>query len=747
MRAGMLALAAGLLLLRFLPQLPPAEAIYGLAALGLLLLVRWMPAGLFCLGLAWACLSAQWALDDRLPGELDGRTFWLEGQVSGLPEIRPGVVRFELVDVTSRHSGLPSRLRLSWYDGPPVKAGERWRLAARLKRPHGLVNPQTFDYEAWLLARRIGANGTVKAGERLAQPSGVSDWRDGLRARLAQVDAQGRNGTIAALVVGDDSGLSAADWRVLQDTGTVHLMVISGQHVGILAGLLYALVAVLARWGLWPRRLPWLTWGCVLAMTGALCYGWLAGFEVPVRRACLMVAVVLLWRLRFRHLGVWQPLLMALCCVLLLDPLASLQPGFWLSFGAVGLLVLVFAGRLGAWPWWLTLGRAQWAMALGLLPLMLALGLPVSFSGPLANLLAVPWVSLLSVPLALLGTALLWLPGVGEGLLWLAGGSLALLFGVLESVARWQPAWLPSALPIWAWLPLAVGVLLLLLPAGVPFRLPAILLLAALLYPPQRQVAAGRAEVWVFDVGQGLSVLVRTREHALLYDAGPRFGDFDIGERVVVPSLRALGIAELDRLVISHADIDHAGGALAIQRGLAVRDVVSGEAVELPVELAARDCATGDGWQWNEVRFSVWRWPHAQDGNQASCVLLVEAQGERLLLTGDIDAAAESALLATGMDVQAHWLLVAHHGSRSSSTAAFLDAVQADAALISRGRHNTFGHPHPQVLELLRAAGSVIHDTAEEGALRLQLGAFAPAAGLRAERRFWREKEERSSAP
>jgi len=208
-----------------------------------------------------------------------------------------------------------------------------------------------------------------------------------------------------------------------------------------------------------------------------------------------------------------------------------------------------------------------------------------------------------------------------------------------------------------------------------------------------------------------------------------------------------LGIAELDRLVISHADIDHAGGALAIQRGLAVRDVVSGEAVELPVELAARDCATGDGWQWNEVRFSVWRWPHAQDGNQASCVLLVEAQGERLLLTGDIDAAAESALLATGMDVQAHWLLVAHHGSRSSSTAALLDAVQADAALISRGRHNTFGHPHPQVLELLRAAGSVIHDTAEEGALRLQLGAFAPAAGLRAERRVWREKEERSSAP
>lgn len=740
MRAGMLALAAGFLLLRFLPQLPSAQLLYGLVTFGLLLLMRWMPAGLFCLGLAWACFNAQSALDDRLPAKLDGRTFWLEGRVSGLPEIRPGVVRFELVDIASRHSGLPSRLRLSWYGGAPVRAGERWRLAATLKRPHGLVNPQAFDYEAWLLARRIGANGTVKAGERLTQASGASAWRDELRTRLADVDAHGRGGAIAALVVGDDSGLSAADWRVLQDTGTVHLMVISGQHIGILAGLLYAMVAALARWGLWPRRLPWLPWACGLAMAGALCYGWLAGFDVPVRRACLMVAVVLVWRLRFHHLGVWQPLLMALCGVLLLDPLASLQPGFWLSFGAVGLLVLVFAGRLGSRPWWQTLGRAQWAMALGLLPLMLALGLPVSLSAPLANLLAVPWVSLLSVPLALLGTALLWLPGVGEGLLWLAGGSLALLFGILESVARWQPAWLPAALPLWAWLPLAVGVVLLLLPAGVPLRLPAVLLLVALLYPPQRQVTAGQAEVWVFDVGQGLAVLVRTHQHALLYDAGPRFGDFDIGERVVVPSLRALGIGELDQMMISHADIDHAGGALAIQRGLAVAEVVSGEAAALPVELAAEDCRSGEGWQWDEVRFSVWRWPHARDGNQASCVLMIEAQGERLLLTGDIDEAAEKALLASGMDVQAHWLLVAHHGSRSSSTAAFVDAVQADAALISRGRHNAFGHPHPQVLERLRAARMVIYDTAEGGALRLQLGAFVPASGLRDEPRFWREK-------
>lgn len=294
MRTAMLALAAGLLLLRFLPQLPPVSTLPFLFVAGLALLpFRGRAIGCFLCGFAWACLSAHWALDDRLPTELDGRTFWLEGQVTGLPDVRGGVVRFELVDISSRHSGLPSRLRLAWYGGPKVQAGERWRLAAKLKRPRGLVNPHPFDYEAWLLARRIGASGTIKAGERLSAAAGDEVWRDQLRHRLMAVDAQGRSGAIAALVVGDDSGLSTSDWRILQDTGTVHLMVISGQHVGMLAGLLYGLVSLLARWGIWPPRIPWLPCACGLALGGALAYGWLAGFEVPVQRALVMVALVL----------------------------------------------------------------------------------------------------------------------------------------------------------------------------------------------------------------------------------------------------------------------------------------------------------------------------------------------------------------------------------------------------------------------------------------------------------------------
>lgn len=741
MRTGMLALALGLLTLRFLPGLPPGWLLFLLACAGLpLALSRCYPIGFFLLGLAWACCSAQWALDDRLAEELDGRTLWLEGRVVGLPEVGDGVVRFQLEGARSRRAELPGRMRLAWYGGPQIRAGERWRLAVNLKRPHGLVNPHSFDYEAWLLAQRIGATGTIKAGERLTPASGLGSWRDDLRQRLLASLAFGREGGIAALVLGDGSGLTTADWRLLQHTGTVHLMVISGQHIALLAGFLYGLVSLSARVGVWPRRWPWLPAACSLALGGALAYGFLAGFEVPVRRACVMVALVLLWRLRFRHLGAWWPLLLALIVVLLLEPLASLQPGFWLSFVAVAVLVLVFGGRLGVWSWWRGLTRAQWTIAIGLLPAMLILGLPVSGSGPLANLLAVPWVGFVVVPLALLGTLSLPVPIVGEGLLWLAGGALQLLFGLLAQIAAWLPAWLPSDLPLWAWLLAVAGALLLLLPVGVPLRLPGLALLLPALFLPQTAPPEGRAEVWLFDVGQGLSVLVRTREHSLLYDAGPRFGDFDTGERIVLPSLRALNLRRLDLLLLSHADNDHAGGAVAILAGMPVARRLSGEPERLAPSLAAEPCASGHGWQWDGVSFRLWRWEQAAPGNQSSCVLLVEAGGERLLLTGDIDAQAEQALLQADFPLAAHWLLAPHHGSRSSSSQRFIEAVAPQHVLIARGRHNNFGHPHPQVLARYRAAGVALHDSATSGALRLLLGEHGAAQALRSQARFWREK-------
>lgn len=741
MRTGMLALAVGLLALRFLPTLPPGWMLWLFVALGLMCLpFRSYPLAFFLFGLCWACMSAQSALDDRLAPALDGRTLWLEGRVVGLPEQGAGAVRFLLDQASARKAELPSRLRLSWHGGPAVQAGERWRLAVKLKRGRGLVNPQSFDYEAWLLAQRIGAIGTVKQGERLAAASGPSAWRDALRQRLLAVDAQGRQGAVAALVLGDGSGLSTADWRLLQDTGTVHLMVISGQHVAMLAALVYALIAGLARLGCWPARLPWLPCACLLAFASALGYGLLAGFEVPVRRACLMLALVLLWRLRFRHLGIWLPWLITLTAVLLLEPLASLQAGFWLSFGAVAVLAWVFAGRLGAWSWLRSWGRAQWTMAIGLLPPLLALGLPVSASGPLANLIAVPWVSFLSVPLALLGTLLLPVPMIGEGLVRLAGASLVGLFDVLGWIASWLPAWAAPTQPWWASAFGLLGAALLLAPGGVPMRALGLPLLLPLLFPPVPLPSQGRVQVTVLDVGQGLAVALRTQTHALLYDAGPRSGDFDIGERVVVPSLRALGIGRLDLMLISHADSDHAGGAPAVKRLLSVEQVLSGESQALSTSLQARACEDAASWQWDGVRFTTWRWSAAIEGNPASCVLMVEAGGERMLLTGDIDAAAERALVAAQRDLKADWLVAPHHGSRSSSSTVFLKAVQPRAVLISRGNHNAFGHPHPQVVARYRALGLAIHDTVKEGALELELGAHGTVHGLREEARFWREK-------
>lgn len=739
MRTGMLALGAGLLALRFLPDLPGTPWLLLMAAVGVLLLpFRSYPLGLFALGLAWACASAQLALDDRLSPELDGRILWLEGEVVGLPEQRDGVVRFVLEEPSARRAELPARLRLSWPQGPALHSGERWRLAVHLKRPHGMLNPGGFDYEAWLLAQRIGATGTVKSGERLAEAEGVHTWRDGLRQRLLAMPAFGREGGLVALVLGDGSGLSSAEWRVLQDTGTVHLMVISGQHIGLIALLVYGGVAGLARLGVWPGFLPWLPWACALALAASLGYGWLAGFDVPVQRACAMLALVLLWRLRYRQLGIWTPLLAALLLVLLIEPLASLQAGFWLSFAAVGVLLLVFSGRLGGWPWWRSLGRAQWAAALGLLPVLLALALPVSVSGPLANLLAVPWVGFLVVPLALLATLLLPMAPLAEGLWWLAGGALELLFRLLEWLAALLPAWLGGHLPAWAWALGALGVVLVLLPAGVPLRLLGLPLALLLLFPPRPSLPEGQAEVWQLDVGQGLAVLVRTREHALLYDAAGRFGDFDLGERVVLPALRALGIQRLDTLLISHGDNDHAGGAAAVLRQMPEATLWSGEPQRL-AGLDAQACPAGARWEWDGVAFQVWRWAQARGGNDASCVLWVEAGGERLLLTGDIDARAEAVLLGSGLDLRADWLLAPHHGSRFSSTPAFIAAVAPTAVLFSRGAHNAFGHPHPRVLARYARQGVHIHDNVTDGALSIRLGTRASAQGWRSERRFWRK--------
>lgn len=735
----MFALAFGLLALRWMAALPPGWVLLLLALFGLpLLFTRGYSIGLFLLGFAWACQSAQWAMDDRLAPELDGRTLWLEGRVEGLPDRSGSSVRFMLSDVSSPRAKVPATLRLSWFGGPPVEGGERWRLAVKLKRPHGMANGAGFDYEAWLTAQRIGATGSVKDGQRLEVSSGPRAWREAWRQRLLAVDAHGRSGALAALVLGDASGLSTADWQVLQDTGTLHLMVISGSHISLLAGLLYAVIAGLARVGCWPARIPWLPCACGLAAGGAWIYSLMAGFEVPLQRACVMVSIVLLWRLRYRQRGLWAPLLGALLVVLLAEPLVVLLPGFWLSYSAVALLIFGFSGRLGRWTAWRTWLRAQWLMAVGLLPASIALGLPLSVSGALANLVAVPWVELAVVPLALLGSLALGIPWLGDAVLWVSGGLLELLFRLLGRMAELAPAWQPIAAPIGAVALAMLGALLLLAPAGAPLRPLGLALFLPLFWPVVPLPAPGMAEVRVLDVGQGLSVLIRTRSQAWLYDTGARNGDFDIGQRVVVPTLRSLGIAQLNMLMLSHADNDHAGGALAVKRSLRPVQVISGEPERLPSELRARHCRIEE-WGVDGVRFSSWTWAGARESNDRSCALLIEADGERILLTGDMPQSAELAWLAAHPGVRVDWLLAGHHGSRSSSGPIFLRAVRPSTAIISRGAGNPYGHPHPLVVERFRALGIRIQDTAERGALTLTLGAHGELGGVREGAHFWQE--------
>lgn len=746
MHFAALAFISGLLTLRWLPVLPSTLWLTVGALLALLLLrSRYRVFSYAALGFCWACFNAHWALQDQLKPELDGRTLWVEGTVVGLPEWpvvkgQPPTVRFELRNATSRRSQLPQRIRLAWRAPPEsLQAGERWRLAVNLKRADGSLNPHGFDYHAWLFAQRIGATGSVKTGTRLAAGQGLDHWREQIRQRLQRYAPQSMQGVMAALVLGDGSGLSSAQWRTLQATGTVHLMVISGQHISLMAAMAYGLVLWLMRLGWWPQSVPWLPVACLLSIAAALAYGALAGFAVPVQRACIMVMVALLWRWRFQHLSVWTAFLTALTLVLVREPLVVLQAGFWLSFTAVGALLVAFSARLGPWRWWHIMGRTQWIAAIGLAPFLLALSLPVSMMGPLANIFAVPWLSLLALPLTLLGTVLLPWPTVASVVLEWAAWCLSIMFGVLQWFAQGWPAWQGSAVGAVALLLTLVGVACFLLPRPLLPVSAGLVLWLPLLYPYQEQVPHGQASIWVLDVGQGQAVWVKTAQHSLMYDAGPFMTGFDAGERIVVPVLRGFAQTHLDELLISHADADHAGGAPAILDAIKVARVVSGQPSEHPAHFAAQAC-TQEQWQWDGVWFWRWQWQDAQDSNQKSCVLLIDAQGERLLLTGDLDAAGETALLKDWPWLKADWLVAGHHGSRTSTSRHFVQAITPRYALISRGKNNSYGHPHPQVLKTLQRRQVYIYDTAIDKAILVQLGTYQSPWTMAQQLRFWRQQ-------
>lgn len=755
-----IAFLLGVLAVQWLPSLPPAAwpALPGLAAL--LASRRWprlcLPA-IFLMAAAWAIWRGAMALELRLPRELEGRDFDVTGTVAELPLVRSDATRF-LLDVDramldGQTVPLRGRVRLSWYDDAPVvPACSQWRLRVRLRRPRGLIDPGGSDGERSALERRIAAVGYVRedGDDRLLQPRRCVD---GLRERIAAgIAARVRDPHDAALLqafsIGDTRGLDQDDWEVARANGVPHLIAISGFHVGVAALFGVALARLL--YLLWPSlalRLPRLPAQAAAALLAAVAYGALAGFGLPTVRTLLMIAVVALAQWSRRTVGGAQTLALALIAILLADPLAVLAAGFWLSFVGVAFLMLCLTARPRGWRGFLhELSGGQLVMTVALLPLTQWFFGEASLVGALSNLIAVPFVSFVIVPLALIGLlSLLLVPAVATPVLHLAAACAHAQWWLLQRMAAWPGAhwYLPQVQP-WALLLATLGALWLFAPRGLPLRGLGLLLFLPLAWPPQRLPAPGGFQAWVLDVGQGLSVIVRTRHHAMVYDAGARYpSGFDLGQAVVVPSLHALGIDALDLLMVSHADNDHAGGAAAVATAYPQAARYAGEPRRMPVPMQA--CLAGQDWTWDGVRFRVLS-PAAGatvQRNDRSCVLAVDGAGGRLLLTGDIGSDVEPAVARVAGPARPTVLVVPHHGSRYSSDPAFIAALQPTLALVSAGWHNRFGHPHPLVLQRYQAAGVPLLNTAERGAIQIDAAPDRPPAEVASwrlrEPRYWRE--------
>ena len=714
-------------------------------------------------GFFWSAAMAQWSLAHALPEPWEGRDIELSGIIAEMTQPAERGVRFafDVGTVYTPGAEVPPLISLTWY--PPADAaqtpelypGQRWRLTVRLRRPRGNANPGGFDFEAWMLEWGIRAIGYVRADAPAAlmapqvnRPGYVLErLRESVRTRLLRaLDGRPYAGVIVALAVGDQHAIPPVQWRVFTRTGVNHLMSISGLHITMVATLAYLLVS-----RLWRRSerltlsLPAMRAAVIAGLVAALAYAALSGFAVPAQRTVFMLAVVAvsLWLgWTMRPLSV---LAAAAALVLVLDPMAVISAGFWLSFGAVAVIMLAGGGRVGRISWLGAWARTQWAVTLALVPLLLAMFQQVSLVSPVANAFAIPLVSLVVVPLTLLAVVLPL-----DWLAHLAHAVMALCMRLLEMLGHVpDAAWQQHAPPSWA-VPLALlGALWMLLPRGFPARWAgAGFLLPLFLWSPPRP-SAGELWLTVLDVGQGLAVLARTEGHALLYDTGPAFSDqVSAGERIVVPYLRASGVRRLDGVIVSHDDLDHSGGALAVLQAMPVKWLSSPLSDVHPISEAAphRRCSSGQSWEWDGVAFEILH-PQAESyndfglkDNDRGCVLRIVSPYGAALLPADIERRSELRLLRGGPErLFAEVLIAPHHGSRTSSTPEFVRAVAPRLVIFSVGYRNRFGHPHPAVVSRYRERGSerVRTDLAGAVMVRMSASGIETSGWRQLERRYW----------
>ena len=701
--------------------------------------------GVVLLGAAVALLLAEMRLQQRMPDSAGRVDRVVTGVIDEFPRTAAGTCRFRVRvgDIADRGPRL-ERILVTWYEcQEPPRAGETWRFKLRVRAPRGLANPGGFDFEQWAFRENLSATGYVRdepAPQRLAGCEAgprLLCARAGLVERLRSwLDGNPGLPYVIALTTGARHMLADGDWEALRRTGTAHLFAISGLHVGVIAWFAWLAGSGLGRV---VQRLP----GGFrarhaapgISFLAALSYAALAGFAVSTLRALAMITAVLVFTRLRRHGGFGAALGAALLVVLVPDPFAVLSPGFWLSFGAVALLALSVLGlrepasASGGQVTSTTsyrvrrLAVAQWRISLGLAPLVLVFFGEVSLIGAAINLMAIPLFSLLIVPglLAALLAAVVW-PAGGVFLLDNGAGLLAAVMSMLSQLsvldlAAWAPpdfGFLPATLAL-------AGVVWLLAPRPAPARWAAPLLLVPAVMGLDRHLEQSEFAVTVLDVGQGLAVLVQAPEYNLLYDAGPRYLSSDAGDSVVLPAIGALGVRRLHALVVSHGDSDHAGGAASVLSAHPEAELIAPAPYGLEPKRYRR-CVTGEQWTAGAVRFKALNpGPGAvSSGNDASCVLVVEVPGVRLLLPGDLESAGESRLVDAGIDGQFDLVLSPHHGSSSSSTRRFVQAVRPRLVAHSTGFFNRWGFPRDVVVARWAGAGARQWDTGESGALRFE---------------------------
>lgn len=744
-----IAFLSGCLLVAWLPQLP---AWYWLLTLFPLIIIAWHKSHWtvlsFIAALVWTSTQAHLRLDNQLDPLYQGQDILVTGFIDSLPHHNDQRVRFEFKP-ENHNIKLPEKIRLSWYYPPELvpQANEKWQLLIRLKEPQGMANPGGFDYESWLFQQKIGATGYIRQSDlnqklQSASIFSINHWRSALIAKMsATLEYSPHLALIEGLAVGNRDRMISAQWETLRQTGTSHLLAISGLHIGLAAAL--GFFAIKTIWRIRSQQLLKLSdrqAGAIGGLLLAIFYALLAGLSIPTQRALVMVSVVMLSIFIKRRIEPLQVLSLSLILVLFIDPFAVLAVGFWLSFAAVLSILYVAQYRHPARKW-LWLHIHLW-IAVALTPLLLLFFQETSLIAPLANLVAVPVVSFLIVPLLLVTMALLsidiplavWLLDFTEWLLSILWWYLDFLAGSPLSV--WQTPVFSVGLLYLS----VIGILILLAPRGWPLRwLGAVLLLPIFFYSPNRP---GPAEIWftLLDVGQGLSAVIQTQHHTLVFDTGPAFGEFDTGSAVVVPFLRYHGVQQLDMLMISHADNDHIGGADAVLAAYPAKQILSSDPDKLT---GSKPCLQGQSWQWDYVQFEIFHPAVNQSGtrNDLSCVLKITSPYGSILLTGDIERRAEIELVRKyAQQLSADIIVAPHHGSRSSSSAAFIQHVSPRFVLFASGYQNRYNFPAAEVVARYHKMGSQTHQTSTQGALQIKLDPqmnLTPASWRGQQRRIW----------